>query len=111
MNVILNQITTYQQDMSDVEMRFNEVTKQANEEYLEMKHIREINYNVKEEFKEINSSISKVAYIAEENSVNSQEIAASIEEQAASFEQVNNNMDSINQLSIDLNKIIGKFKI
>lgn len=111
MNVILNQITTYQQDMSDVEMRFNEVTKQANEEYLEMKHIREINYNVKEEFKEINSSISKVAYIAEENSVNSQEIVASIEEQAASFEQVNNNMDSINQLSIDLNKIIGKFKI
>ncbi len=111
MNVILNQITTYQQDMSDVEMRFNEVTKQANEEYLEMKHIREINYNVKEEFKEINSSISKVAYIAEENSVNSQEIAASIEEQAASFEQVDNNMDSINQLSIDLNKIIGKFKI
>ena len=111
MNVILNQIITYQQDMSDVEMRFNEVTKQANEEYLEMKHIREINYNVKEEFKEINSSISKVAYIAEENSVNSQEIAASIEEQAASFEQVNNNMDSINQLSIDLNKIIGKFKI
>jgi|GEM_PF-784176 len=111
MNVILNQITTYQQDMSDVEMKFNEVTKQANEEYLEMKHIREINYNVKEEFKEINSSISKVAYIAEENSVNSQEIVASIEEQAASFEQVNNNMDSINQLSIDLNKIIGKFKI
>ncbi|WP_291583762.1 methyl-accepting chemotaxis protein [Clostridium sp. UBA6640] len=111
MNIILNQITTYQQDMSDVEMKFNEATEKANEEYLEMKNIREINYNVKEEFKEINSSISKVAYIAEENSVNSQEIAASIEEQAASFEQVNNNMDSINQLSIDLNEVIGKFKI
>lgn len=111
MNIILNQITTYQQDMSHVEMKFNEATEKANEEYLEMKNIREINYNVKEEFKEINSSISKVAYIAEENSVNSQEIAASIEEQAASFEQVNNNMDSINQLSIDLNEVIGKFKI
>ncbi|WP_291564303.1 MULTISPECIES: methyl-accepting chemotaxis protein [unclassified Clostridium] len=111
MNIILNQIIIYQQDMSNVEMKFDEVTKQANEEYLEMKNIREINHNVKEEFKKINSSINKVAYIAEENSVNSQEIAASIEEQAASFEQVNNNMDSINQLSIDLNEIIGKFKI
>lgn len=111
MNIILNQIIIYQQDMSNVEMKFDEVTKQANEEYLEMKNIREINYNVKEEFKEINSSINKVAYIAEENSVNSQEIAASIEEQAASFEQVNNNMASMNQLSIDLNEIIGKFKI
>ncbi|MDU1350700.1 methyl-accepting chemotaxis protein [uncultured Clostridium sp.] len=111
MSTILDKITIYHEDMTNVEMKFNEVTNEANEAYLEIKDIREINHNVKEEFKELNSYVKKVAHIAEENSVNSQEIAASIEEQAASFEEVNNNMNLINQLSIDLNQVIEKFKI
>ena len=73
--------------------------------------IMEISSKVNDNFIEITQSTKGIRDVAEKNSINTQEVAASVQEQTASFEEVSSNISFINQMAVDLTKIVGRFKI
>ena len=69
--------------------------------------IMEISSKVNDDFIEITQSTKGIRDVAEKNSINTQEVAASVQEQTASFEEVSSNISFINQMAVDLTKIVG----
>lgn len=73
--------------------------------------IMDISSKVNNDFTEITNSTEDIRGVAVQNSRNTQEVAAAVEEQTASFQEVSANISSINEMSNDLTKIVGRFKI
>lgn len=77
----------------------------------ESQEIMEISTKVNNEFSVMTHSAKDIQSVAVHNSGNTQDVAAAVEEQTASFEEVSANISSINEMTEELTKIVGRFRI
>lgn len=57
------------------------------------------------------TSMQKVSAVSEETSATTQEVYASIEQQALDMQQISNSTIELNQIAMDLNKLINLYKV
>jgi methyl-accepting chemotaxis protein len=60
---------------------------------------------------QVAASIQETSKIAEESSMNSQNVASSSEEQLALMEEISSSAQSLNDMALELQNLVGKFKI
>lgn len=77
----------------------------------ESQEIMEISTKVNNEFSVMTHSAKDIQSVAVQNSGNTQDVASAVEEQTASFEEVSANISSINEMTEELTKIVGRFRI
>lgn len=94
-----------------VDKKLAEISEKASRAYASAKQINEKSEKVKSEFLVVGTSASNISEVVSMNSNSTQDVAAAIEEQTASFQEVSANLTSLNELSSDLQAIIGKFKV
>jgi methyl-accepting chemotaxis protein len=94
-----------------VDEKLTEISEKASRAYTSAKQINEKSVKVKNEFFVVGASASNISEVVSRNSDSTQDVAAAIEEQTASFQEVSANLTSLNELSADLQAIIGKFKV
>jgi methyl-accepting chemotaxis protein len=98
-------------NLMKVDEKLTEISEKASRAYTSAKQINEKSVKVKNEFFVVGASASNISEVVSRNSDSTQDVAAAIEEQTASFQEVSANLTSLNELSADLQAIIGKFKV
>lgn len=111
MDEMVNKISAQTKSMDDVQEKLSKIVEKSNITYSGAKEIQEINYSIHADFVVINESANKISQVVETNSQNTQDVAAAVEEQTASFQEVSANMNSLNELSMQLNEIVSRFII
>lgn len=104
-------IREQENNLMKVDEKLAEISEKASRAYASAKQINEKSEKVKSEFLVVGESASNISEVVSQNSNSTQDVAAAIEEQTASFQEVSANLTSLNELSADLQAIIGKFKI
>lgn len=94
-----------------VDQKLAEISEKASRAYTSAKQINEKSEKVKNEFVVVGESASNISEVVSNNSNSTQDVAAAIEEQTASFQEVSASLSSLNELSAELQAIIGKFRI
>ncbi len=98
-------------NLMKVDEKLTEISEKASRAYTSAKQINEKSEKVKNKFFIVGTSASNISDVVSRNSDSTQDVAAAIEEQTASFQEVSANLTSLNELSADLQAIIGKFKV
>lgn len=111
MNEMVEKINMQEKSMEDVQNKLVEIVDKSNSTYEDAKEIYDINNIIYDNFNIINDSTSRILNVVETNSHNAQDVAAAAEEQTASFQEVTANLDSLNQLSMELKEVVSKFKV
>ncbi|MDQ7096675.1 methyl-accepting chemotaxis protein [Desulfosporosinus sp. PR] len=111
MTLMAERIDSQSQNMDVVMNKLSEIVQKADTTYSDAKEIESINLTIKNNFEVITNSASKIAEVVTNNSSNTQNVAAAVQEQTASFEEVSANMNTLNDLSSELNLVVGRFKI
>ncbi len=97
--------------MATVKTQLVDIVEKSDEAFNGSKEIRSISTKIQNDFSVIHRSADVIAKVVEQNSHNTQDVAAAVEEQTASFEEIEANMESLNALALDMKTIVGRFKI
>lgn len=111
MDVMVDKISAQTESMDDVQLKLVKIVEKSNIAYGGAREIRDINHAIHSNFAVINESANKISQVVETNSQNTQDVAAAVEEQTASFQEVAANMNSLNELSRQLNEIVSRFVV
>ncbi|NLB19442.1 MAG: methyl-accepting chemotaxis protein [Clostridium sp.] len=111
MNELVNKTKIQEKSLDLLKEELKDILKLTSVTLKESTGIMGISSKVNDDFIEITQSTKGIRGVAEKNSENTQEVAASVQEQTASFEEVSSNISFINEMAADLTKIVGRFKI
>jgi len=111
MDELVDKTKIQEYSMETLKAELKEILNVSTITLIESQEIMEISSKVNDEFSVITHSAKDIQSVAIQNSGNSQDVASAVEEQTASFEEVSANISSINEMTVELIKIVGKFKI
>lgn len=111
MDELVDKTKIQEQSMDTLKVELKEILNVSTITLNESQEIMGISTKVNDEFNIITRSAKDIQGVAVQNSGNTQDVASAVEEQTASFEEVSANISSINEMTDELTKIIGKFKI
>ncbi|MEJ8554470.1 methyl-accepting chemotaxis protein [Tepidibacter sp. Z1-5] len=97
--------------VSHVNDSFNVIIKSIDKITEKINSIGEYVTNINNDKDNIVQAITNISCVSEETAAASEEVSASMQEQASAVEEVAKASDSLNELAINLNKEISKFKI
>jgi methyl-accepting chemotaxis protein len=97
--------------MKTAEAALTDIVKRAKSAYNGVKSIDEINSNINSSFLNIEEAAKSITDIVNENSDNTQNVAASVEEQTASVEEVAASVSELSEMSNRLYEKVARFKV
>lgn len=110
MDNMVQKIGAQKKSMDAVQIKLSSIVEKSNVAFEGSKAIQGINSSIHHNFITVNESADKMSKVVDKNSQNTQDVAAAVEEQTASFQEIAANLGSLNELSAELNLLIGKFK-
>lgn len=111
MDTVVEKINLQEEGFGEVQKKLDEILDKSSTTYSGVQEIEKVNMEIYRNFSVISDSSKKISEVVETNSGNTQDVAAAVEEQTASFQEVAANLSSLNELSVDLNSIVARFKI
>jgi methyl-accepting chemotaxis protein len=97
--------------MKTAEQALNDIVEKAKSTYNGVKTIDEINSKINSSFVNIEEAAKSITDIVNENSDNTQNVAASVEEQTASVEEVAASVSELSEMSNRLYEKVARFKV
>lgn len=112
---IMDEVKSISEDQTNavtsVNVTFDKVYTSIEMITIEIENINKSIDVISDDKDQIVSSIENISAVSEETAAASEEVTASMEEQTAAVEEVARSAERLNELSIDLNEQISKFKI
>ena len=97
--------------MKNAESALNGIVEKAKSTYNGVETIDEINAKINISFVSIEEAIKNISNIVNENSDNTQNVAASVQEQTASVEEVAASVSLLSEMSNGLYEKVARFKV
>jgi methyl-accepting chemotaxis protein len=110
MDVLVEKIYLQETSMGDLALQLKQILDRSHVSLEESKVIMGIVQAVQGSFDVINHSAESMKAVSISNSSNTQDVASAVEEQMASFQEVSANINAMNTLADNLNKVVSKFK-